>query len=60
MRRDISLSEYAIVIGMSETRLSDALQGLYDWKFTELARVAEKLGYTLPQLMTPPGVAIHG
>jgi hypothetical protein len=59
MKRGVSLSEYAILLGLSETRLSEALQGLYNWKFNEILRAAAVLAIPLENIMKPPE-GLHG
>lgn len=65
IRHDLSIAEYGLRIGMSETRVSEAIQGLYDWKLSEIERAAKQLGINLEQFMEPPrltepGAAVHG
>jgi len=54
LKRKMSLSEYATMIGLSEARLSEALQGLYNWRYTEMLRAANTLGISLERFITPP------
>lgn len=53
MSRGLSLADYAVLIGLSETRLSEALQGLYDWKFSEILRVATAFGLDVGEFVKP-------
>ncbi len=50
MKRNCTVAEYALHIGLSEAHLSDAFQGLYDWRLTELVRVAAALDISLEGL----------
>jgi hypothetical protein len=54
MHLGLSLAEYANLLGLAETRLYDALQGLYDWKFNELVRAARVLSLDLENFLKPP------
>jgi lambda repressor-like predicted transcriptional regulator len=54
MKRGLSLAEYAVLINLSEARLSEALRGLHDWRFKELVRTTRVLGISIAEFVAPP------
>lgn len=58
MSKGLSLAEYALKLGLSEARLSEALRGLYNWRFNEIERAAKVIGVAVEDFIKPPtGVA---
>lgn len=54
VKRNWSMAEMAIALGISEPHLGEALQGLYNWKFVEMARAATTIGIPVCEFMRLP------
>jgi lambda repressor-like predicted transcriptional regulator len=52
-KHGLSHVEMSLKMGLSETRLSAALRGSYDWKFTELERLTKALDTSFEDLFKP-------
>jgi hypothetical protein len=57
MTHQLTLPQMAIQIGLPETKLSEALQGLHNWQFNEIVRATELLGMDLHKFIKPAGGA---
>ena len=54
--RDLRVSEIATLLGMSCTNVTNSGDAAYDFRLSELRRIAEYLGVPLPELVTETSV----
>ena len=50
-KRNLSLAEYGLLLGLSEPKMAEAMRGSYNWRLTEMVRASEALSVPLIALI---------